>query len=84
MYSHIRPRLSRRAELCEICGLFAVMVHMHAQARRVAHALLADLALEGSLPRVMLIADVDLQIVPVREESMAGRTFHAACFAIPA
>lgn len=71
-------------QLREIRRLFPVMVHVHAQARRVAHTLVAYLALEGALARVMLIPNVNLQVVAVREESVARRAFDTCRFAVPA
>lgn len=81
--SHLFSVLTLRGELGEVRGLFAVVVHVHAQTRGVAHALLADVALQRALARVVLVPDVHLQVVPVREEPMTGRTLHAARFAVP-
>lgn len=68
----------------QVRRLLAVVVHVHAQARRVAHALLADLALQRALERVVLVADVHLQVVAVREEPVAGRALDAARLTVPA
>lgn len=83
VYSHMLHLFALRAELRQIGGLLAVVVHVHAQAGRVPHPLLADVALEGALTSVVLVPDVHLQVVTVREESVAGGAFHAARFAIP-
>lgn len=56
---------------------------MYAQARRVAHALLTDVALQGALARVVLIADVHLQVVAVCKEPVAVRALDTARFTIP-
>lgn len=82
-YSHVLHLLSLGAQLREVCRLLAMMVHMHAQARRVTHSLLADVTLQGALASVVLVPDVNLQVVPVSEESMAGRAFDAARFTVP-
>lgn len=68
----------------EVSRLLAVVVHVHAQTARVAHALLADLALKRALERVVLVPDVHLQVVAVREETVAGWALDAARFAVPA
>lgn len=56
---------------------------MDAQAGGVAHALLAYVALERALAGVVLVPDVHLQVVPVGEEPVARRAFHATAFAVP-
>lgn len=75
--------IALRAKLCQVGGLLAVMIHMDAQARRVAHAFLAYLTLQRPLPSVVLVSNVHLQIVPVREEPVARGTLNATRFAIP-
>lgn len=67
----------------QVGRLLAVVVHVDAEARRVAHALVADLALQGAFPGVVLVADVHFQVVAVGEEAIARGTLHAASFAVP-
>lgn len=83
MHSHLRHVVRLIRELREVGGLLAVMVHMHAQARRVTHALLTDVALQGALARIMFITDVHLKVVAVRKEPVAVRALDAARFAVP-
>lgn len=56
---------------------------MDTETGRIAHTLLADLALQRTLPRVMLVPNMHLQVVSVREESVARGALHTARFAIP-
>lgn len=83
MYLHLRHVVRLVGKLREIRGLLAVMVHVHAQARRVTHTLLTDVTLQGSLARIVLIANVHLEVVAVRKEPVAVRTLDTAGFAVP-
>lgn len=82
-YLHMLHLLALRRQLRQVGRLFAMMVHMDAQTRRVAHTFLADVALKRAFAGVVFVPDVHLQVVPVREVPVAGWTLHAPCFAVP-
>lgn len=44
----------------EVGRLLPVVVHVHTETGRVAHALVADVTLQSALPRVVLVANVHL------------------------
>lgn len=83
LYLHMFHLVSLAAELGQVSCLLAVVVHMNAQAWRVPHTLLANIALEGPFSRVVLVPNMHLQVVTIGEEPVAGRALHTPCLDVP-
>lgn len=83
VYSHVHHLVALSTQLRQIGGLLAVVVHVDAETRGVAHSLLADLTLQSPFSRVVFVSYVYFQVVTIREKSVTRRTLNPAGFAVP-